>query len=156
MRKTPLTAGGMPNVGLFVGMNLPVYHKKLAAGVCEAQARAAADRALYDAERNQSNRDIKGLFVQARAQQNIINLLKKNNLPAAEQVLRLTSSEYRASVPGVDFLSVVSALARALAGRAPDRPGGVGAGQDAGLARAGRGRSAQRASARSGTGRSGE
>ncbi len=43
--QTPKTAGGMPNVGLFVGMNLPVYHKKLAAGVCEAQARAAADRA---------------------------------------------------------------------------------------------------------------
>ena len=106
---TPRTAGGMPNVGLFVGMNLPVYHKKLAAGVCEAQARTAADRALYEAERNQSNRDIKGLFVQARVQQNVINLLKKSNLPAARQVLSLTSSEYRASVSGADFLSVVSA-----------------------------------------------
>lgn len=107
--QTPKTAGGMPNVGLFVGMNLPVYHKRLAAGVCEAQARAAADRALYEAERNQSNRDIRGLFVQAKAQQNVINLLKNKNLPAAQHVLRLTSGEYRASVSGVDFLSVVSA-----------------------------------------------
>ena len=40
---TPRRPRAMPNVGLFVGMNLPVYHKKLAAGVCEAQARAAAD-----------------------------------------------------------------------------------------------------------------
>jgi cobalt-zinc-cadmium efflux system outer membrane protein len=106
---TPRTAGGMPNVGLFVGMNLPVYHKKLAAGVCEAQARAAADRALYEAERDQSNRDIKSLFAQARAQQNVVNLLRKNNRPLAERVLRLTSGEYRANVAGVDFLSVISA-----------------------------------------------
>ena len=41
---TPRTASGMPNVGLFVGMNLPVHQKKINAGVCEAQARAAADR----------------------------------------------------------------------------------------------------------------
>jgi outer membrane protein, heavy metal efflux system len=107
--QSPRTASGMPNVGLFVGMNLPVYHKKLAAGVCEAQARAAADRALYEAERDQSHRDIKSLFVQARVQQNVIKLLRKSNLPSARQVLRLTSSEYRANVAGVDFLSVISA-----------------------------------------------
>jgi outer membrane protein TolC len=106
---TPRTAGGMPNVGLFVGMNLPVYHKKLAAGVCEAQARAAADRALYEAERDQSNRDIRSLFGQARAQQNVLGLLRKNNLPLAERVLRLYSSQYRASVAGVDLLTVISA-----------------------------------------------
>jgi outer membrane protein TolC len=106
---TPQTAGGMPNVGLFVGMNLPVYQKKLAAGVCEAQARASADRALYEAERDQSHRDIKGLFAQARAQQNVINLLRKNNRPFAERVLRLTADEYRTNVAGVDLLSVLSA-----------------------------------------------
>jgi outer membrane protein TolC len=105
---TPKTAGGMPNVGLFVGMNLPIYQKKLAAGVCEAQARAAADRALYEAERDQSHRDIKSFFAQARAQQNVINLLRKNNLPLAQRVLSLTSGEYRANVAGVDLLSVIS------------------------------------------------
>jgi outer membrane protein TolC len=107
--ETPKTASGMPNVGLFVGINLPVYHKRLAAGVCEAQARAAADQALYQAERNQSNRDIKSLFVQARVQQNVLGLLRRSNLPTARQVLELTTGEYRASVPGVDFLTVISA-----------------------------------------------
>ncbi|MBV8487161.1 MAG: TolC family protein [Planctomycetaceae bacterium] len=107
--QSPRTASGMPNVGLFVGMNLPVYHKKLAAGVCEAQARAAADRALYDAERDQSHRDIKSLFVQAKVQQNVIHLLRKTNLPSARQILRLTSSEYRSNIAGVDLLSVISA-----------------------------------------------
>jgi outer membrane protein TolC len=106
---TPRTAAGMPNVGLFVGMNLPVYRKKVAAGVCEAKARAAADRALYEAERDQSRRDIRGPFAQARAQQNVISLLRKNNLPAAQRVLELTSGEYRANVAGVDFLTVITA-----------------------------------------------
>ena len=48
--ETPRTASGQPNVGLFVGFNLPIYHKKLAAGVQEAQARAAADGQLFEAE----------------------------------------------------------------------------------------------------------
>jgi outer membrane protein, heavy metal efflux system len=105
---TPRTASGMPNIGLFVGMNLPVYQKKINAGICEAQARAAADRALYQAERDQSHRDVKSLFVQAKVQQNVINLLRKNNLPAARQVLQLTAGEYRANVAGVDLLSLIS------------------------------------------------
>ncbi len=33
----PKTASGSPNVGLFVGFNLPVHQKKYQAGVCEAQ-----------------------------------------------------------------------------------------------------------------------
>ena len=146
----------MPNVGLFVGMNLPVYHKKLAAGVCEAQARAAADRALYEAERNQSNRDIKGLFVQARAQQNVINLLKKKNLPAAQQVLRLTSSEYRASVSGVDFLSVVSAWRELLQVELQIAQVESELGKTLASLERAVGSSAQRASARSGAARSQE
>ena len=36
----PKSASGSPNVGLFVGFNLPVHQKKYQAGVCEAQERA--------------------------------------------------------------------------------------------------------------------
>jgi outer membrane protein TolC len=106
---TPKTAGGMPNVGLFVGMNLPVYRQKLAAGVCEAQARAAADAELYRAERDQARRDIKDLFVQARTQERTLILLRRTNLPAARQVLELTAADYRAGNAGVDYLALISA-----------------------------------------------
>ena len=41
---TPKTASGMPNLGLFVGFNLPVYHKKYQAGVFEAEERAKRRR----------------------------------------------------------------------------------------------------------------
>ena len=53
--ETPKTAGGFPNVGLFVAFNLPVYQKKLAAGVCEAQARAIADARVL---RGRTRRDL--------------------------------------------------------------------------------------------------
>jgi outer membrane protein TolC len=106
---TPRTASGMPNVGLFVGMNLPVYHRKLAAGVCEAQARAAADSQLYRAERDQARRDIKDYFVQVRTQENVLALLRRSNLPAARRVLELTAGDYRAGNAGVDYLSLISA-----------------------------------------------
>jgi cobalt-zinc-cadmium efflux system outer membrane protein len=106
---TPRTASGQPNVGLFVGFNLPIYHKKLAAGVHEAQARTAADAQLLEAERDQAHRDLKGLFVQAQVQRNVLSLLRKNNLPAAKQVLELTASDYKAGNAGIDYLSLVSA-----------------------------------------------
>jgi hypothetical protein len=99
----------MPNVGLFVGLNLPVYHKKYRAGVCEAQARLAADAQLYQDERDQTHRDIKDLFVQAGVQQNIIGLLNRTNLPAAKQVFELTTSAFRAANAGVDYLGVLNA-----------------------------------------------
>ncbi len=93
--QTPRTASGQPNIGFFVGLNLPIYHKKLAAGVQEARARAAADAQLFEAELDQAHRDIKDFFVQAKVQQNVLALLRRNNLPAAKQVLELTASDYR-------------------------------------------------------------
>jgi outer membrane protein TolC len=108
--QSPRTASGMPNVGFFVGFNLPIYHKKLAAGLREAQARAAADSQLWEAERDQAHRDIKDLFVQAKVQQNVLALLHRTNLPAAKRVLELTASDYAAANAGVDFLTLFSAL----------------------------------------------
>jgi len=106
---TPQTAGGMPNVGLFVGMNLPVYRGKLAAGVCEAQARASADAQLYEAEKDQVRRDIKDAFTQVRVQERVLELLRRSNRPTARRLLELTSEEYRAGNAGADYLSLVSA-----------------------------------------------
>lgn len=101
------TASGMPNIGMFVGFNLPIYRKKLAAGVCEAEARAAADAQLYEAERDQAHRDIKDLFAQAKVQENVVGLLRRTNLPNAQQVLKLTASEYTAG--NVDTLALITA-----------------------------------------------
>jgi outer membrane protein TolC len=104
---TPRTASGFPNIGLFVGFNLPVYHAKLAAGVAEAQARAVADAKLYDAERDSTYREVKDLITQARAQRDIIALFQGSILPKSEQALRAAASDYR--VGNVDYVTLITA-----------------------------------------------
>lgn len=104
---TPRTASGMPNVGLFVGFNLPVYRKRVAAGVGEAQTRAAADSALYEAERDQAHREVKNAFSQVRTQRNILDLLRTSNLPRSRQILDAATSDYRTGA--IDYLSLLGA-----------------------------------------------
>ncbi|MDR3638243.1 MAG: TolC family protein, partial [Isosphaeraceae bacterium] len=104
---TPNTASGFPNVGLFVGFNLPVYRKKLDAGVCEAEARAVADAKLYDAERDSTYREIKDLMTQARAQRETLGLFRENILPKSEQALKLATTDYQAG--NVDYLTMLTA-----------------------------------------------
>jgi outer membrane protein TolC len=105
--QTPRTAGGFPNVGLFVGFNLPVYHSKLAAGVAEAEARAVADAKLYDAERDSTYREVKDLMTQARAQRDIIELFRASILPKSEQALSAAASDYR--LGNVDYVTLITA-----------------------------------------------
>lgn len=103
------TAMGMPNIGMFVGFNIPIYHKRIQAGVKEAIARAGADAMLYEAERDQAHREVKDALASARAQQNVLGLLRRVNLPASQKVFDLTRSEYQADKPGVDYLTLLSA-----------------------------------------------
>jgi outer membrane protein TolC len=105
--QTPRTAGGFPNVGLFVGFNLPVYHSKLAAGVVEAEARAVADAKLYDAERDSTYREVKDLITQAKAQRDIIELFRASILPKSEQALSAAASDYR--LGNVDYVTLITA-----------------------------------------------
>ncbi len=104
---TPRTAGGMPNVGFFVGFNLPVYHKKLAAGVAEAEARAVADARLYEAERDSTFRSLKDLMTQVRAQHDILGLFRDSILPKSLQALEAATSDYRAG--NVDYVTLITA-----------------------------------------------
>ncbi|MFO0909518.1 MAG: TolC family protein, partial [Isosphaeraceae bacterium] len=103
----PQTAGGMPNVGLFVGFNLPVYRKKLAAGVCEAKARAAADAMLYESERDEVLRDVETLFARARSRSRGLELLRDSNLVRSRAILESATSDYRAG--NIDYLNLLAA-----------------------------------------------
>jgi len=104
---TPQTASGSPNVGLFVGFNLPIYRQKLAAGVGEAQARAIADAKLYDAERDNTYREVKDLLTQAKSQQSILGLFKGSILPKAKEALDLTSTDYQGGT--TDYVTLITA-----------------------------------------------
>ncbi len=105
--QTPQTAGGMPNVGLFVAFNLPVYRDKYRAGVCEAKERALADTKLYEAERDEANSEITDFLTQAKVQQNVLGLLRDSILPRTRDTLELAKSDYK--VNNVDIATVLSA-----------------------------------------------
>ncbi len=104
--QTPKTAGGFPNVGLFVGFNLPIYRAKYQAGVCEAQARAVADAKLYDAERDSANREVKNLLTQARSGQDVLTLFVGSILPKARQALEAATSDYKNG--NVDYVTLIT------------------------------------------------
>ena len=108
----PKTASGSPNVGLFVGFNLPVYRNKYRAGVCEAQERALADAKLYEAQRDETYSEIQDLMVQARVQQNVLALLRDSILPRTKESLELARSDYAKS--NVDYATVLSTLREVL------------------------------------------
>jgi outer membrane protein TolC len=103
---TPRTASGSPNIGLFVGFNLPVYRKKYQAGVCEAQERAIADAKLYEAQRDETNSEIQDVFTQARVQQDVLGLLH-SILTRAQQTLDRAKTRY--ANPTAEIATVLSA-----------------------------------------------
>jgi outer membrane protein TolC len=109
---TPKTASGFPNVGLFVGFNLPVYHSKYRAGVCEAQERAIADAKLYEAQRDETYSEIQDLMTQAKVQQNVLTLLRDSILPRTKEAMSLARSDYAKG--NVDYATVQSALREVL------------------------------------------
>ena len=109
---TPRTASGNPNVGLFVGFNLPVNRAKYRAGVGEAQERTLADAKLYEAQRDETYSEIYDFMTQARVQEGVRKLLAEAILPRAEQSLELAGKDYAAG--NVDLPSLFSAQREAL------------------------------------------
>ena len=100
-------ADGRDNVGLIVGFNLPIYRRKLAAGVCEAQARAVADARRYDDLRDETYEEVKEFFVEARARRELVTLFRDVYLPRSEQALELAATDYQSG--DQDFLTLVTA-----------------------------------------------
>jgi outer membrane protein TolC len=110
--QTPRTAGGFPNVGLFVAFNLPVYRNKYRAGVCEAQERQLADARIYEAQRDEASSEIQDFMVQVKTQRGVLSLLRDSILPRTKQTFDLTRSDYAKS--NVDYATVQSALREVL------------------------------------------
>jgi outer membrane protein TolC len=110
--QVPRAASGSPNLGLFVGLTLPVYRQKYRAGVCEAQERAIADAKLYEAQRDETFSEIQDLMVQAKVQRNVRNLLRESILPRTRESLKLARSDYARG--NIDYATVLSALREAL------------------------------------------
>ena len=129
-------------MGLFVGFNLPVHHKKYQAGVLEAEERALADAKLYEAQRDEAFSEIQDFMVQAKVQENVLSLLRDSIEPRTRATLELreattprpTSTMRRCSPRSREVLQVqlqiaqvTAELGKALAGlerrgRSADQP----------------------------------
>jgi cobalt-zinc-cadmium efflux system outer membrane protein len=99
------SADGIDDVGIGVMLNVPIYRKRLAAGVREAEAQTVADARQYDSLRDGTVQQVKDLFVQATSQEDLIKLFRDDIIPRADQTLRASTSAYE--VGSTDFLQLV-------------------------------------------------
>jgi len=100
---------GPPDTGnaflLGVGVNLPIYRKRLDAGVQEAEARVVSSARQYDSLRDQTQEEVKDLFAQISSQQELLRLLGDEIVPKAEQTFEVSLRAYE--VGEVTFLQLV-------------------------------------------------
>jgi len=88
-------ANGQDACSLGIGVNLPIYRKRLDAAVREAQYKTASSRRRYAATRDQVQSEIETLYAQFQEQQQVLGILESEILPRAEQGLGLTMESYR-------------------------------------------------------------
>ena len=90
---------------LSAGVNLPVYKKRLAAAVREAEATALSNARDYDSLKDETMRQIKDLFSQVESQQALLQLFTEDILPKAQQTFEQSIDSYQ--VGEVGFLQVI-------------------------------------------------
>jgi outer membrane protein, heavy metal efflux system len=98
-------ADGIPDVGVGVMMNVPIYRQRLEAGVREAEAKTVASARKYDSLRDQTLQEVKDLLVQATSQSELIDLFRNDILPKSDQTLRVSVSAYESGK--IDFLQLI-------------------------------------------------
>ena len=90
---------------LGIGMNLPIYRKRLDAGVREAEARVVASARQYDSLRDQTQEEVKDLFARVHSQQELLRLMRDEIVPKADQTFEVSLQSYE--VGEVSFLQLV-------------------------------------------------
>ncbi len=98
-------ANGQDSVGVGVSVNVPLYRKRLDAGIRATEAQATATARQYDSVRDRTTAEVKDLFVQANSQYQLIRLFHDDIVPKADQTLRVSMSAYE--VGTTDFLQLI-------------------------------------------------
>lgn len=89
------TADGIDNLAVGINLNLPVYRAKLNAAVREAEATVVAGARQYDAAKDETQRDVRRLFTQAKSQQEMEALLRESVIPKTRQALDVSVRGYQ-------------------------------------------------------------
>ena len=99
------TSDGLPMFNIGAQVNVPLYRKKLQAGVREAEAEAVASARDYDELKDSTQAEIKDLFTQALSQRDLVELFRNEVIPKSEETLQVSLEAYR--VGQTDFLQLV-------------------------------------------------
>jgi outer membrane protein TolC len=99
------SADGLDMVGINVAGNLPVYRQRIRAGIREAEAQAVASARQYDQLRDQTQRDVKSLFAQAKSQREVARLIREAIIPKTEQAWDIALQEYQ--VGTTEFIQLI-------------------------------------------------
>jgi len=90
---------------LTLGMNLPVYRKRLDAGVREAQTRALSNARKYDRLKDETMEGVADLFAKIKSQQETLRLFRNDIIPKQKLTLDQSIDDYQ--VGKVDFLQMI-------------------------------------------------
>lgn len=90
---------------LTLGMNLPVYKKRIDAGVREAQTRAQANTRKYDRLKDETMEGVADLFAKIKSQQENLRLFRNDIIPKQKLTLEQSIDDYQ--VGKVDFLQMI-------------------------------------------------
>jgi outer membrane protein TolC len=90
---------------LSASVNLPIYRRRLEAGVREAETKAVASARQYDAVKDETLQEVKDLFSRAQSQQQLLQLFREDLIPKAQQTLEQSIPAYE--VGQVDFLRLI-------------------------------------------------
>ena len=104
-RASVASADGVDMVGINISGNLPVYRKRISSGVREAEAQMVASARQYDQMRDQTLRDVKSLFAQAKSQQEMARLFRESIIPKTQQALEVAIREYQ--VGTTEFVQMI-------------------------------------------------
>jgi outer membrane protein TolC len=98
-------ANGEDPLLLGFSVNVPVYRKRLGAGVREAESRMVASTRQYDSLRDRTAESVKDLYAQATSQYDLVKLFRDDIIPKSKQTLEVSQAAYQ--VGDVDFLQVI-------------------------------------------------
>ncbi|MHB8860856.1 MAG: TolC family protein [Pirellulaceae bacterium] len=98
-------ANGQDSVGVGISINVPLYRKRLDAGIRASEAQATATARQYDSLRDRTTAEVKNLYAQATSQYELIKLFRDDIIPKAEQTLQVSSSAYQTG--NTDFLQLI-------------------------------------------------
>ncbi len=98
-------ADGIGMLGVGLGANIPIYRKRLDAGVHEAEAQTVASARQYDALRDKAQEEVKDLFAQLTSQEQLLALFRTDILPKAEQTLNVSTTAYQTG--RIDILMLI-------------------------------------------------